>query len=174
MENSISILVQPTSIKYKNISYRELTSQLMDFLNPDSDPNQDQQVLGWRTTYNNFRVTHVPMMTPALWHPAISLLAQWKAEDMLKRDYFSHYTPEGWGPWDLARMAGITPPGYVAECIAYGYREPWPLLQAYIASPTHLQVLEDDRFSHHGTGHIGTPFSLPTHRWSMMWIGGIE
>jgi uncharacterized protein YkwD len=143
-------------------------------LTPIMDPNTDQHVMSWRTEYNRYRAEHAPPIPPALWHQAIALIAQWKAEDMMARGYFSHYTPEGWGPWDLARMAGIR--GYVAECIGFGYREAAPLLEGYKASPTHLQVLEDDRFSHHGTGTVWGPWKGggEARAWSMFWIGGLS
>jgi uncharacterized protein YkwD len=125
-------------------------------------------VLSWRTEYNVWRVAAIG--APVRWHQSLAEVAQWKAEDMRDRGYFDHRTPEGWMPWDLVRMAGITPPGFVAECIGGGYVEAPPLLAAYADSPSHLQVLEDDRFTHHGTGRAPGR----TVYWSMLWLGGLE
>lgn len=175
-ELEISALVEPLRDRsHRKIHPATMTRTLQAMLNPVANPNTDQFSMSWRTTYNVFRSSHVPRMLPALWHQALALVAQWKAEDMQKRGYFSHETPEGWKPWDLVRMAGVTPPGYVAECIGFGYREAHPLLLAYQASPTHRQVLEDYRFTHHGTGTTWGPWKGgPAARvWSNFWIGGI-
>lgn len=171
VEPRISVLVEPPRAKYRHVPAPELVYRLQQVLNPLADPNTDQRVMSWRQHYNNYRFLRA--MEYARWKQALALVAQWKAEDMKARDYFSHYTPEGWGPWDLCRMAGVTPPGYVAECIGFGYREAPELLAAYHASASHRQVLEDDRFSHHGVGHayVGQE---PEIYWANYWIGGID
>ncbi len=65
-------------------------------------------------------------LTPLAWEPVLCLMARMHSEEMAKRGYFSHETPEGLQPKDRARALGILHFRVLAENIAYnkGYEDP--------------------------------------------------
>jgi uncharacterized protein YkwD len=166
----ISVAEEPLGYRFRHVPAPEVAARLQAFLNPAEDPYTDQRCLAWRQEYNRYR--HLYNLDSAPWVVAFALVCQWKAEDMRARDYFSHQTPEGYWLWDLCRMAGVTPPGYIGECIGYGYREAPGLLAAYDASPTHRQVLRDDRYTHQGVGHAQLGIESSVY-WCNGFLGGL-
>jgi uncharacterized protein YkwD len=85
------------------------------------------------------------------WDGATARVAQTHVDDMVRRDYFSHTTPEGRSPFDRLRAAGIT---YLAaaENIAFGYPTAESVLQGWLNSDGHRRNLENCRYSAHGVG----------------------
>ncbi|MDI1459722.1 sigma-70 family RNA polymerase sigma factor [Catellatospora sp. KI3] len=61
--------------------------------------------------------------------------ARLHSEDMAKRDYFSHDTPEGVSPWDRAKAQGYTTPS--AENIAAGNATAKATMQQWMNSKGH-------------------------------------
>lgn len=73
---------------------------------------------------------------------AMVAIAQNRANDMTRRKYYSHFTPEGWGPNRYLRIAGCLPEGYPengnsVESITLNYRTPLAAWEALERSPGH-------------------------------------
>jgi uncharacterized protein YkwD len=65
-------------------------------------------------------------LTPLAWDPLLCVMARMHSEEMAKRGYFAHETPEGLAPKDRARALGILHFRVLGENIAYnkGYEDP--------------------------------------------------
>ncbi|MEX0748693.1 MAG: CAP domain-containing protein [Candidatus Saccharimonadales bacterium] len=75
--------------------------------------------------------------------------AQAKAEDMLVRDYWAHYAPDGTSPWMFLEQNeyGYR---YAGENLAKQFSTSEGVIQGWIQSPAHRDNLLDDRFSEIG------------------------
>jgi uncharacterized protein YkwD len=89
---------------------------------------------------------------PLRWNDRLAAAAMAHSEDMAKRDYFSHDSPEGMGYAQRVRRAGYA---YRAsgENIAAGQRTPQAAVAAWIASPPHCQNLMRREFTEMGAGY---------------------
>lgn len=97
------------------------------------------------------------------WDAPTAAVARAHAEDMVKRDFFSHKNPDGQNPFDRLRAARVS---YVAaaENIAFGYPTAAAVLEAWLNSPGHRRNLENCRYTHHGVG-------LRRGKWVEVFIG---
>lgn len=79
--------------------------------------------------------------------------AQAKAEDMAKRNYWSHNTPDGKEPWVFFESAGYK---YykAAENLAYGFSDSNSTLVGWMNSPSHRANVLDPELSEVGFGII--------------------
>ncbi|MBI4034498.1 hypothetical protein HY380_01215 [Candidatus Saccharibacteria bacterium] len=77
--------------------------------------------------------------------------AQVKANDMAKRDYWSHSAPGGKSPWTFVLMQNYD---YrkLGENLAAGFGDSTAVTRAWLASPTHRQNLMDSAYSDVGFG----------------------
>ena len=66
----------------------------------------------------------------------VSPHARAHSQDMCRRRYFSHISPEGRQPWDRLRSAGARFQA-AAENIAMGYRTPEEVHRGWLDSPGH-------------------------------------
>jgi uncharacterized protein YkwD len=89
------------------------------------------------------------------WDGPTAAVAQAHAEDMVRRDFFSHTNPDGQTPFDRLRAAGVT---YMAaaENIAYGYSTGAGVLEGWLGSTGHRANIENCAYTHHGVGKAGT------------------
>ncbi|CAA9365106.1 MAG: hypothetical protein AVDCRST_MAG89-4026 [uncultured Gemmatimonadetes bacterium] len=89
--------------------------------------------------------------------------AQLHSEDMARRGYFDHTSPDGQQPWDRVAAQGVryrmvgeniahTPGATAAET-----------LRGWIASPGHRRNLENCGYTHHGVG-------LSNARWTHVFV----
>ncbi len=85
------------------------------------------------------------------WHGRTGAVAQRHAEDMVRRDFFSHTNPDGRTPFDRLRAAGVTYTA-AAENIAFGYPTAAAVLRAWLNSEGHRRNLENCDYTHHGVG----------------------
>ena len=60
---------------------------------------------------------------PLVWDSRLAASAQAKAEDMARRDYVGHFSPEGVGPGELARRQGYFLPLSWPDASEYNYIE---------------------------------------------------
>jgi uncharacterized protein YkwD len=97
------------------------------------------------------------------WDAPTGAVAQAHAEDMVRRDFFSHTNPDGQGPFDRLRAAGVTYTA-AAENIAFGYRTAAAVLGGWLNSAGHRRNLENCRYTHHGVG-------LRDGKWVQVFIG---
>lgn len=72
----------------------------------------------------------------------VTRIAQMLADDMVERQYYSHITPEGWGPNHWLYIIGCLPAAYpengnTTQSIALNYFSADSVLSAWLASPSH-------------------------------------
>lgn len=74
-----------------------------------------------------------------------------KAEDILKEQYFDHYSPDGKSPWDFILQSGYK---YhrAGENLAIGFNELSKVNDAWLASPGHKANILNDNFEDIGIG----------------------
>lgn len=88
------------------------------------------------------------------WDARAAGVAMAHSADMLRRGYFSHDSPEGVGPFERLRKAGVTFSA-AAENIAYGAWTGAAAFQQWIRSPGHRRNLLNCRYTRHGVGVAG-------------------
>ncbi|MCK5510903.1 hypothetical protein KAI65_05185 [Candidatus Parcubacteria bacterium] len=69
-----------------------------------------------------------------------------KAEDLIIKDYFAHYSPDGKKPWDFIDR-GQYEYLYVGENLAMNFTSAESAHQALMLSPTHRQNILSDKYS---------------------------
>ena len=77
--------------------------------------------------------------------------AQKKAEDMAKKGYFSHISPEGLDAWHWFDTVGYNY-RFAGENLAVNFTTPQRVLNAWMNSPTHKGNILNEKFSEIGTG----------------------
>lgn len=77
--------------------------------------------------------------------------AETKAKDMVRRNYWSHTTPEGDDPWQFIKNVGY---GYstAGENLAYGFTNSDNVVNAWLSSPSHRENLLSNDFKEVGIG----------------------
>jgi len=89
---------------------------------------------------------------PLLWDSAAARAAQAHTDDMVRRGYFAHESPEGRNVGNRLHDAGGTWRG-VAENIASGQRTAQGVVQSWLDSPGHRQNIENCLYTRQGVGH---------------------
>ena len=113
---------------------------------------------------NNYRVQHG--LEPLKVSPILTKAAQAHSEDMAKRNYFGHYTPEGKSPVDRVVAAGYMNWKCVGENIAAGYTSPEAVFEKWKSSPGHNSVMLDPCFKEIGVGIAENPNSTYKIYWT--------
>jgi len=122
---------------------------------------------------------HAGQRRPAMTlDPTLQQVAQAKAEDMARRDYFDHTNPDGYGPNWLVRQAGYPLPSYYQtertannlESLAAGSPHAQEIFEAWLNSPYHRShVLGEDPFFatqvEYGIGYATNPDSQYDEYW---------
>lgn len=82
--------------------------------------------------------------------------AQANADDMVARDYWSHYTPDGNPPW-----IWVTNQGYsyqkLGQNLATGFSDEQTTINGWMASPEHRANMLDSSFKDVGFGYANDP-----------------
>jgi uncharacterized protein YkwD len=88
---------------------------------------------------------------PLKLNPQLNAAAQAKANDMARRNYWSHVTPDGKQPWSFLDAAGYS---YrkAGENLAYGFATSQETIAGWMNSPTHKANLLDASFEEVGFG----------------------
>lgn len=86
-----------------------------------------------------------------VWMQAVANTAQGHSDDMARRNYFNHESPEGQGPGDRLRAQGVTFRS-MGENIALHPGSPRDVLTQWLASPGHRRNLDQCSYTHHGIG----------------------
>ena len=89
---------------------------------------------------------------PLAWHRPSAAIAEERSEDMVRRRYFDHRTPDGRSVFDLLAGAGIEAHGSIAENIALTGAGPSSVMELWRESPPHRRNLDNCSFTHHGLG----------------------
>lgn len=85
------------------------------------------------------------------WSERVARVAQAHSEDMVRRDYFSHKSPDGKTPGARLLAAGIRYEA-AAENIAEGQETAEEVFRSWMNSPGHRKNLENPTSTHHGIG----------------------
>ncbi|HEX5456647.1 MAG TPA: CAP domain-containing protein [Candidatus Saccharimonadales bacterium] len=87
---------------------------------------------------------------------ALEYAAQLKANDMAKRDYWSHITPDGKQPWYFIDKAGY---GYsqAAENLAYGFTSSENTIDGWMNSTEHRESMLNKDYADVGFGIANSP-----------------
>jgi len=81
----------------------------------------------------------------------LSKSAQYKAEDIVKNDYWSHTSPEGLTPWDFIKHVGYEY-SIAGENLARDYSDTDSLIKAWMKSPSHRSNILNNNFTEIGIG----------------------
>ena len=92
---------------------------------------------------------------PLVWSEGAARAARLHSEDMARRGFFSHTSPEGALPWDRLRAQGLS---YTraAENIARTGAGPHDAVRGWINSAGHRANIENCQFTHTGVGVAGS------------------
>jgi uncharacterized protein YkwD len=82
--------------------------------------------------------------------------AQAKADDMARRDYWSHYTPDGSPPWVFVAAQGYSYQK-LGENLATGFSNEQATINGWMASPPHRANLLNPSFKDVGFGFSNNP-----------------
>ena len=97
--------------------------------------------------------------------PEAELAAKVHAEDMAARNFFDHFTPEGWSPYDRLLMTGASGFTMSGENVAYGQPTPAAVMIAWMNSPGHrANILHPD------WTHIGMGVAKATPYWAQVFL----
>ena len=81
--------------------------------------------------------------------PALTAVAQMKANDMAAKGYFAHVSPEGLSPWHWFRQGGYTFI-YAGENLAIDFTESVDVERAWLNSPKHRENILGAQFTEIG------------------------
>jgi len=88
-------------------------------------------------------------LAPLSLNPVLSQSAYLKAKDMLKRGYFSHWSPDGISPWYWFKLAGYDYQ-FAGENLAIGFLDSKEVNDAWMASPSHRQNILNPNYKEVG------------------------
>ena len=77
--------------------------------------------------------------------------AESKAKDMVRRNYWSHTTPEGSEPWDFIKKNGYSY-ATAGENLAYGFNNGQNIVNAWLSSPAHRDNILNNEYAEVGIG----------------------
>ena len=83
--------------------------------------------------------------------PTLSAVAQTKADDMAKRGYFSHISPDGNEPWYFLKAAGYTY-SHAGENLALNFNSSTATEDAWMQSPGHRANILKPVYTKAGVG----------------------
>lgn len=95
----------------------------------------------------------------------LSRVARYKSEDMVSNRYFSHTSPTYGTPFQMIRAFGLSYKT-AGENIAYGYRTPAAVVDAWMNSSGHRANILNAGYT-----QIGVGYSPNGHYWTQMFIG---
>ncbi len=96
-------------------------------------------------------------LAPLIENPKLTEAARLKAQDMLQRDYFSHWSPDGTSPWHWFGVAGYDYK-YAGENLAIGFLDAKDVHRAWIDSPTHRDNILGSNYSEIGIAVVEGEF----------------
>lgn len=81
----------------------------------------------------------------------LSRIARYKSQDMINKNYFSHYSPTYGSPFDMIESFGIKFSA-AGENIAMGQRTPQEVMNAWMNSPGHRSNILSPSYTEIGVG----------------------
>jgi len=97
-------------------------------------------------------------LSPLVCDGEVEDVAQGHADDMARRGYFDHYTPEGLDPTDRLKAAGVSYISY-GENIAWGSHTAKSVVSLWMGSPGHRANILDN-YTGVGIGVSGNYYVL--------------
>lgn len=97
---------------------------------------------------------YMPSVGPVSWNATLEKSARVHAADMAKNNYFSHFSRSGLDVGDRVEKLGYNWQT-VGENLAQGYYEAGKVLQAWIDSPEHCELLMNPKFTEMGAALRG-------------------
>lgn len=91
-------------------------------------------------------------ITALTYNTKLAAAADYKANDMITRNYFSHVDPDGHYIWDKIVAEGYTPYTVLGENLAIDFPDTQGLIDAWINSPTHRANILNSAFKDQGVG----------------------
>ena len=86
------------------------------------------------------------------YNTALAAAAQYKASDIIARNYFAHVDPDGNYIWPKIVAEGYTPYTILGENLAVDFSDTAGLVAAWIDSPTHRDNILNPNFKDQGMG----------------------
>lgn len=83
--------------------------------------------------------------------PQLSNLARLKSQDMINKNYFSHYSPTYGSPFQMMKKFGIQY-SYAGENIAMGQTTPAAVMNSWMNSPGHRANILNPNYNQIGVG----------------------
>lgn len=129
-------------------------------------PQMDASVLSFEKEVirlvNEIRVQNG--LKPLTEHWELSRIARYKSQDMVDNQYFSHTSPTYGSPFQMIRDFGLTYRS-AGENIAYGYRTPQSVVDAWMNSSGHRANILHSSYTQIGVGYVADG-----HYWTQMFI----
>lgn len=85
-------------------------------------------------------------------HSKLVSAAEFKAQDMIDRNYFAHVDPDGNYIWNKIASEGYTPYSQLGENLAIEFYDTESLVAAWMNSPTHRANILQENFRDQGMG----------------------
>ncbi len=92
-------------------------------------------------------------LPPLLYNQQLSKAATMKGEDMVLREYFAHFAPDGTSPWHWFNKSGYTFL-FAGENLAINFRSSKEVERAWMASPKHRENILDTRYEDIGIATV--------------------
>jgi hypothetical protein len=92
-------------------------------------------------------------LSPVKENNLLNQAAQYKAEDMLKNSYFSHYSPTGISPWYWIDRSGYDY-YYAGENLAMNFLDSEEVIKGWLNSPSHRENLLNKNYQEMGIAVI--------------------
>ena len=162
------------AVKYQ-IGTSEIISANPQISNPDliypgqvlTIPQLDSSVTAFEAEVirlvNQIRTQNGLKPLTANWE--LSRVARYKSQDMVENRYFSHTSPTYGSPFQMIRAFGLS---YrtAGDNIAYGYRTPQAVVDAWMNSSGHRANILNASYTQIGVGYVPSG-----HYWTQMFIG---
>lgn len=91
-------------------------------------------------------------LKPLIWNPKLNQSAQYKCNDMVQRNYWSHYAPDGTSPYYFIEAVLGDNWRSGAENLANGYSSSKEVVAAWLNSPSHSASLLNNSYTDVGFG----------------------
>lgn len=88
---------------------------------------------------------HAQSLPPLKVDPYLTKVAEARARDMAEKQYFSHYTPEGYAPWYFIDT-GAYDYAYAGENLAMNFTEMESVQRGFMASLSHRENILNPKF----------------------------
>jgi hypothetical protein len=97
-------------------------------------------------------------LAPLFENPALDQSAYLKAKDILEKNYFSHFSPDGISPWYWFKIAGYDYQ-FAGENLAIGFLDSKEVHEAWMKSPLHRQNILNPNYKEVGIAVLKGEFN---------------